>query len=83
MSKKLRVGGIFPPCTLVFPPFAYGAGQALSAVSVSKRFKSIARGFSEELKKTSYFPPFPPFARILNIRVKRWKIRYRRFNLPF
>ena len=43
MRKKHREGGIFPPLTLVFPPFAYGAGQALSAVVYCQRFKSITK----------------------------------------
>ena len=32
MLKNYRQGGILPPFSRVFPPFAYGAGQALSAV---------------------------------------------------
>lgn len=52
MRKNLREGGIFPPLPLVFPPFAYGAGQALSAVGIIKDLNKIEKcylGKSEKL----------------------------------
>ena len=38
-EEKRREGGIFPPLTLVFPPFAHGGGQALTAVGIKKDLK--------------------------------------------
>ena len=65
MLKNYRQGGILPPFSRVFPPFAYGAGQALSAVGrfnilINIEIALLCCGISVE--KYAIFPPFPPFA---------------------
>ena len=77
MMKNCGQGGILPPFALVFPPFAYGAGRALSAVGIVKILNIYKRAFFSRSKKASYtltfstFSTFCPNIQIFEVKRKR------------
>ena len=64
MQKTFREGGILPPFSRGFPPFAYGAGQALSAVGKCNILINIEIALlycGITVKKMYYFSTFSTF----------------------